>query len=161
MQGLLSLFLWKFMQFFFLHQITFFPESPAGLKKFDQICLVSRDSDETPRFVRVEIILAGAVFCISFTDAHFYPPPIRIENLSDVRYFKISFEKKTIFQVPILYQQFAAAPTKQHLRTICKAKSHVDYAWDDLYGEKKILLQVDSFTILVATFHIMKVWPHV
>ncbi|PAV60084.1 hypothetical protein WR25_19570 isoform B [Diploscapter pachys] len=100
---------------------------PFPIDRIGSFHVTMRDSDETPRFVRVEIILAGAVFCISFTDAHFYPPPIRIENLSDV---------------PILYQQFAAAPTKQHLRTICKARSHVDYAWDDLYGEKKILLQV-------------------
>lgn len=31
---------------------------------------------------------------------------------------------------------------KNHLRTICKANSVVDYAWDDPYGEKLLILQV-------------------
>ncbi|KJH48828.1 hypothetical protein DICVIV_05018 [Dictyocaulus viviparus] len=43
-----------------------------------------RDADETPRFIRVEIILNSAVFCVTFTDAEYYPSPIRIENHSDV-----------------------------------------------------------------------------
>ncbi|RCN23866.1 hypothetical protein ANCCAN_30445, partial [Ancylostoma caninum] len=86
-----------------------------------------RDADETPRFVRVEVILNSAVFCVTFTDAEYYPPPIRIENQSDV---------------PVLYQQQSEGPIGQHLRTICKARSHIDYAWDDLYGSRRIVLQV-------------------
>ncbi|VDL84917.1 unnamed protein product [Nippostrongylus brasiliensis] len=86
-----------------------------------------RDADETPRFVRVEVILNSAVFCVTFTDAEYYPAPIRIDNQSDV---------------PVLYQQQSEGPIGQHLRTICKARSHVDYAWDDLYGSRRIVLQV-------------------
>ncbi|ETN71356.1 hypothetical protein NECAME_14248 [Necator americanus] len=85
------------------------------------------DADETPRFVRVEIILNSAVFCVTFTDADYYPPPIRIENQSDV---------------PVLYQQQSEGPIGQHLRTICKARSHIDYAWDDLYGSRRMVLQI-------------------
>ncbi|VDL79524.1 unnamed protein product [Nippostrongylus brasiliensis] len=85
------------------------------------------DADETPRFVRVEVILNSAVFCVTFTDAEYYPAPIRIDNQSDV---------------PVLYQQQSEGPIGQHLRTICKARSHVDYAWDDLYGSRRIVLQV-------------------
>ncbi|KAK6043583.1 hypothetical protein COOONC_18912 [Cooperia oncophora] len=88
---------------------------------------VRKDSDETPRFVRVEVILNSAVFCVTFTDAEYYPPPIRIDNQSDV---------------PVLYQQQSEGPIGQHLRTICKARSHIDYAWDDLYGSRRIVLQV-------------------
>uniref|UniRef100_A0A1I7WZH9 Ricin B-type lectin domain-containing protein n=1 Tax=Heterorhabditis bacteriophora TaxID=37862 RepID=A0A1I7WZH9_HETBA len=95
---------------------------PSILEKINNL-----DADETPRFVRVEIILSSAVFCITFTDAEYYPPQIQIDNQSDV---------------PVLYQQQSEGITSQHLRTICKARSHVDYAWDDLYGNRRIVLQV-------------------
>ncbi|CAB3411170.1 unnamed protein product [Caenorhabditis bovis] len=100
---------------------------PFLIDRIGSFHVTMRDADETPRFIRVEIILTSAVFQITFTDADFYPPPIRIENLTDV---------------PVLYHQESDSPTHQHLRTICKAKSKVDYAWDDLYGTKKMVLQV-------------------
>ncbi|CAJ0586859.1 unnamed protein product, partial [Mesorhabditis spiculigera] len=87
--------------------------------------ITMRDADETPRFVRVEIIVSSAVFYVTFTDASYFPPPIQIENKSDV---------------PVLYQQYSDATTKQHLRTICKANSTVDYAWDNPSTIQKLLL---------------------
>ncbi|CAI5441534.1 unnamed protein product [Caenorhabditis angaria] len=100
---------------------------PFLIDRIGSFHVTNRDSDETPRFIRVEIILTSAVFQITFTNADFYPPPIRIENLTDV---------------PVLYQQESNTPARRHLRTICKSKSVVDYAWDDLYGTKKMVLQV-------------------
>ncbi|KAK6738708.1 hypothetical protein RB195_020676 [Necator americanus] len=100
---------------------------PFRIDRIGSFHITMRDADETPRFVRVEIILNSAVFCVTFTDADYYPPPIRIENQSDV---------------PVLYQQQSEGPIGQHLRTICKARSHIDYAWDDLYGSRRMVLQV-------------------
>ncbi|KIH60557.1 hypothetical protein ANCDUO_09192, partial [Ancylostoma duodenale] len=100
---------------------------PFRIDRIGSFHITMRDADETPRFVRVEVILNSAVFCVTFTDAEYYPPPIRIENQSDV---------------PVLYQQQSEGPIGQHLRTICKARSHIDYAWDDLYGSRRIVLQV-------------------
>uniref|UniRef100_A0A1I7TSK2 Ricin B-type lectin domain-containing protein n=1 Tax=Caenorhabditis tropicalis TaxID=1561998 RepID=A0A1I7TSK2_9PELO len=100
---------------------------PFLIDRIGSFHVTMRDADETPRFIRVEIILTSAVFQITFTNADFYPPPIRIENLTDV---------------PVLYQQESNTPARPHLRTICKSKSVVDYAWDDLYGNKRMVLQV-------------------
>lgn len=100
---------------------------PFLIDRIGSFHVTMRDADETPRFIRVEIILTSAVFQITFTNADFYPPPIRIENMTDV---------------PVLYQQESSTPARPHLRTICKAKSVVDYAWDDLYGVKRMVLQV-------------------
>lgn len=100
---------------------------PFLIDRIGSFHVTMRDSDETPRFIRVEIILTSAVFQITFTNADFYPPPIRIENMTDV---------------PVLYQQESSTPARPHLRTICKSKSVVDYAWDDLYGKKMMVLQV-------------------
>ena len=35
-------------------------------------------------FVRVEVILKGATFHVIFSDAANFPPPFRLENLSQV-----------------------------------------------------------------------------
>uniref|UniRef100_A0A914WU78 Vacuolar protein sorting-associated protein 13 DH-like domain-containing protein n=1 Tax=Plectus sambesii TaxID=2011161 RepID=A0A914WU78_9BILA len=87
-----------------------------------------RDAHDTPRFLRVEIGLSSAVFTVTVTDAEFFPPPIRIENRTDV---------------PIIYQQQSTSNDSQfHLRTICKAQCSVDYAWDDLYAPERLTLQV-------------------
>lgn len=71
--------------------------------------LYYRDKDETPHYVSVEICLCNASFWITFSDASNFPPPIRIENLSNV---------------PVLYQQYSETHKREpHLRTICKANS--------------------------------------
>ncbi|PIO67628.1 hypothetical protein TELCIR_10613 [Teladorsagia circumcincta] len=57
---------------------------PFRIDRIGSFHITMRDSDETPRFVRVEVILNSAVFCVTFTDAEYYPPPIRIDNQSDV-----------------------------------------------------------------------------
>ncbi|CAI2346071.1 unnamed protein product [Caenorhabditis sp. 36 PRJEB53466] len=87
---------------------------PFRIDRIGSFHVTMRDADETPRFIRVEIILNSALFQITFTNADFYPPPFQESN----------------------------TPARRHLRTICKSKSFVDYAWDDLYGTKKMVLQV-------------------
>uniref|UniRef100_A0A183EI52 Ricin B-type lectin domain-containing protein n=1 Tax=Gongylonema pulchrum TaxID=637853 RepID=A0A183EI52_9BILA len=63
---------------------------PFRIDLISSFHVTMRDADETPRFLRVEVILNSAIFYITFTDARYYPPPIQLENLSDV---------------PVLYQQ--------------------------------------------------------
>ncbi|KHN80922.1 Vacuolar protein sorting-associated protein 13D [Toxocara canis] len=100
---------------------------PFRIDQISSFHVTMRDADETPQFVRVEIILNSAVFCVTFTDARYFPPPIQLENLSNV---------------PVLYHQKTDKSERSYLRTICKAHSTVDYAWDDHYGCKMLTLQV-------------------
>uniref|UniRef100_A0A915ER72 Fragile site-associated protein C-terminal domain-containing protein n=1 Tax=Ditylenchus dipsaci TaxID=166011 RepID=A0A915ER72_9BILA len=111
---------------------------PFRIDQIGSFHVTMRDRDETPRFLRVEITLSNASFWITFSDAHYFPAPIRLENLSNV---------------PVLYHQHYNNATSEtgnqphhrildhHLRTICKANSSVDYAWDDLYASKLLTLQ--------------------
>ncbi|KAK0393450.1 hypothetical protein QR680_000217 [Steinernema hermaphroditum] len=100
---------------------------PFRIDQIGSFHVTMRDASDTPNFVRVEVSLNSAVFCVTFADACYFPPPIRIVNQSNV---------------PVLYQQFSEKPREAHLRTICKARSTVDYAWDDLYAAKRVTLQV-------------------
>ncbi|VDK63042.1 unnamed protein product [Onchocerca ochengi] len=100
---------------------------PFRIDLISSFHVTMRDVDETPQFLRVEVILNSAIFYVTFTDVRYYPPPIQLENLSDV---------------PVLYQQKIERSQSSHLRTICKARSTVDYAWDDHYAEKLLILQV-------------------
>lgn len=79
---------------------------PFRIDQIGSFHVTMRDRDETPKFVRVEIALNGASFWVTFTDAFYFPAPIKIENLSDV---------------PVLYHQ--KTKEQNRFRTICKAKS--------------------------------------
>ncbi|TKR63468.1 hypothetical protein L596_027295 [Steinernema carpocapsae] len=103
---------------------------PFRIDQIGSFHVTMRDASDTPNFVRVEVSLNSAVFCVTFTDACFFPPPIQIINQSNV---------------PVLYQQYSETPREAHLRTICQARSTVDYAWDDLYAAKKLTLQVFEY----------------
>lgn len=49
----------------------------------------------------------------------------------------------SIFCSVVYYARFSFdRPRSSHLRTICKARSTVDYAWDDHYAPKLLKLQV-------------------
>ncbi|KAL3994358.1 hypothetical protein ACH3XW_21415 [Acanthocheilonema viteae] len=100
---------------------------PFRIDLISSFHVTMRDADETPQFLRVEVILNSAIFYVTFMNVCYYPPPIQLENLSDV---------------PVLYQQKIERPRSSHLRTICKARSTVDYAWDDHYAPKLLILQV-------------------
>uniref|UniRef100_A0A183EDE0 SHR-BD domain-containing protein n=1 Tax=Gongylonema pulchrum TaxID=637853 RepID=A0A183EDE0_9BILA len=110
---------------------------PFRIDLISSFHVTMRDADETPRFLRVEVILNSAIFYITFTDARYYPPPIQLENLSDV---PVLYQQKidSIYEISSRYLGLSSS----HLRTICKARSTVDYAWDDPYGNKLLVLQV-------------------
>ncbi|GMT14509.1 hypothetical protein PFISCL1PPCAC_5806 [Pristionchus fissidentatus] len=101
--------------------------SPFRIDTIHSNHVTMRAVDDTPLFLRVEVTLHGSVFHVTLSDAHYYPPPIIIDNQSEV---------------PVLYQQLSKNPEQPHLRTICKAKSKVDYAWDDSSDIHQLVLQV-------------------
>jgi vacuolar protein sorting-associated protein 13D len=72
-----------------------------------------RNREREPRFVRVEILLHGAMYYVTFSDAEGLPPPIRIVNDS---------------QVPVLFRQAGALPA--HLKAVLRPDSQADYNWD-------------------------------
>lgn len=43
-----------------------------------------RDRDGRMYFLRLEIVLQGATYFVVFSDANTMPPPIRIDNYSEV-----------------------------------------------------------------------------
>lgn len=63
-------------------------------------------------FLRLEVILQGATFFIVFTDADRLPPPMRVDNYSEV----------TV--------TFAQACCKDLVHSTARAHSSVPYAWD-------------------------------
>uniref|UniRef100_A0A0N5BPS6 Ricin B-type lectin domain-containing protein n=1 Tax=Strongyloides papillosus TaxID=174720 RepID=A0A0N5BPS6_STREA len=103
---------------------------PFKINQVDSFHVNMRAYDETPNFVRVEITLNNARFCITFTDTDLYPPPIQIVNDS---------------HIPVLYHQQIETSIPSHLRSICKAHSKIDYSWDCLYDKKLLTLQASTF----------------
>ncbi|CEF67616.1 Vacuolar protein sorting-associated protein 13D [Strongyloides ratti] len=103
---------------------------PFKINQVDSFHVNMRAYDETPNFIRVEITLNNARFCITFTDTDLYPPPIQIINDS---------------HIPVLYYQQMETSIPSYLRSICKAHSKIDYSWDNLCGKKFLTLQASSF----------------
>ncbi|GMR36378.1 hypothetical protein PMAYCL1PPCAC_06573 [Pristionchus mayeri] len=101
--------------------------SPFRIDSIHSNHVTMRAVDDTPLFLRVEVTLHGSVFHVTFSDAHYCPAPIVIDNQSEV---------------PVLYQQLSRNPGQLHLRTICKARSKVEYAWDDPSDVHQLNLQV-------------------
>lgn len=75
-----------------------------------------RDVNGRVYFLRLEVILQGATFFIVFTDADTMPPPIRVDNFSEV----------TI--------TFAQSCCKDFVHSTARAHSSVPYAWDQPTG---------------------------
>ena len=63
------------------------------------LTLFLRDRKEQPHILRVEIVLHGATYYVTFLDADTFPHPIRLENCSDV---------------PILYKQKGCSESYLH-----------------------------------------------
>ncbi|KAK6015044.1 hypothetical protein OSTOST_19540 [Ostertagia ostertagi] len=75
--------------------------------------------------------------CVRRSDVRYWSCPFRIDRIGS---FHITMRRDSrLRKVPVLYQQQSEGPIGQHLRTICKARSHIDYAWDDLYGSRRIV----------------------
>lgn len=75
-------------------------------------------------FLRLEVVLQGATFFIVFTDADTMPPPIRVDNFSEV---------------PIT---FAQSSCKDITRSIARAHTSVPYAWDQPTGPPALNITV-------------------
>jgi len=71
------------------------------------------------------VTLKGATFHVVFSDAAHYPPPFRLENLS---------------QMPVLY--FQSGITKPSLITTLNPGQSVPYAWDESTFCKRMCVQV-------------------
>lgn len=76
------------------------------------------------RFLRLEVILQGATYFLLFGDAHALPPPIRLDNFSEV---------------PIKFFQYGCKP---EWRTVVRPHSSLSYALDDPIGHQ--LLQIEA-----------------
>jgi vacuolar protein sorting-associated protein 13D len=73
-----------------------------------------RDVGELSLFLHVEIVLEGATFYVIFTDASGMPPPLRIDNYSEV---------------PIMYHQNGV--TEPYRQSCVRPHSSLPYAWDE------------------------------
>ncbi|XP_055907883.1 intermembrane lipid transfer protein Vps13D isoform X2 [Eupeodes corollae] len=76
------------------------------------------------RFLRLEVILQGSTYFLLFGDAHALPPPIRLDNFSEV---------------PIKFFQYGCKP---EWRTTVRPSSSLSYALDDPIGHQ--LLQIEA-----------------
>lgn len=71
-----------------------------------------RDSNGRVYFLRLEVVLQGATFFVVFTDADTMPPPIRVDNFSEVSL------------------TFAQTVCKDFHHSTARSHSSVPYAWD-------------------------------
>ena len=87
------------------------------IDEVDSFHVAIRSADDRGRgtFVRVEVGLIGATFCIVFFDAANFPPPFRIDNFSEV---------------PVTFYQTDVQDEPQ-LRSLVKPHHSVPYAWDE------------------------------
>lgn len=74
-------------------------------------------------FLRVEIVLQGATYFLLFGDAQALPPPIRIDNYSDV---------------PMKFYQ---PDVKHQWRSIVRPHSSIAYAFDEPMGAQSLYIE--------------------
>ncbi|KAK5644974.1 hypothetical protein RI129_006274 [Pyrocoelia pectoralis] len=91
-----------------------------NIDKVDSMHLNVRDIHYRMYFLRLEIVIQGATFFIIFTDADKMPPPIRVDNFSEV---------------PITFGQSCC---KDVTRSIARAHTSVPYAWDQPTGSSDL-----------------------
>ncbi|XP_060529289.1 intermembrane lipid transfer protein Vps13D isoform X2 [Cylas formicarius] len=72
-----------------------------------------RDANARVYFLRLEVVLQGATFYVVFTDADTMPPPIRVDNFSEV---SIKFGQSCYIEI---------------MHSTARAHSSVPYAWDE------------------------------
>jgi len=90
-------------------------------------------------FLKVEVILDGGTFFIVFSDTNDFPPPITIQNLS---------------QVPIYFYQSQSTEEKYSIQV--KPNQSVNYSWDEPIQEKKLILGVKGGTSEVLDFSLLE-----
>lgn len=81
-----------------------------------------RDGNGRVYFLRLEVLLQGATFFAVFTDADRMPPPIRVDNYSEV---SITFGQTCYIDL---------------MHSTARAHSSVPYAWDEPTKENSIRL---------------------
>lgn len=87
-------------------------------------------------FLRLEVVQQGATYFVIFTDADTMPPPIRIDNFSEVT------------------MKFAQTCCKESLTSMVRAHSSVPYAWDQ--PTKQCLLTIEAPGGVSHTYDITK-----
>ncbi|KAM7356415.1 vacuolar protein sorting 13D [Cochliomyia hominivorax] len=86
-------------------------------------------------FLRLEVILNGGTHLLHFTDANTLPPPIRIDNYSDV---------------PIYFSQKGVEP---HWRTNVKPQSSLAYVLDDPLGSQSLFIEAPGGNYIEYSIH--------
>lgn len=79
-----------------------------------------RDLNGRMYFLRLEVVLQGATYFVVFTDADTMPPPMRIDNFSEVAV------------------TFTQTCCKDIVHSKARAHASVPYAWDQPTGPPKI-----------------------
>lgn len=82
-----------------------------------------RDMNGTMHFLRLEIILQGATYYMLFGNAEVLPPPIRIDNYSEV---SIKFYQSNV---------------RNQIKTTVKPHSSIAYVLDEINGSQSICLE--------------------
>ncbi|XP_017773930.1 PREDICTED: vacuolar protein sorting-associated protein 13D isoform X2 [Nicrophorus vespilloides] len=98
-----------------------------------------RDANGRMFFLRLEVVLQCATFFIVFTDADTMPPPIRIDNFSEV---------------PVKFVQTCC---KDYVHSVARAHSSVPYAWDE--STKDMLLTVEAPGGVSGVYNIKNLGP--
>ncbi|XP_033150667.1 vacuolar protein sorting-associated protein 13D isoform X2 [Drosophila busckii] len=89
-------------------------------------------------FLRLEIIFRDATFMLLFTDARSLPPPIRIDNFSEV---------------PINFSQMGSKPIWS---TPVRAQSSLSYVLDDPLGIHSLLIEAPGGNLIECPINIPK-----
>lgn len=81
------------------------------------------NSNGDMHFLRVEIVLQGATYFLLFGDAQALPPPIRVDNYSDV---------------PLKFYQYDC---RHQWRTVVRPHTSVAYALDEPFGSASLCVE--------------------
>ena len=100
-------------------------------------------------FLRVEVVLQAATYFVVFTDADSMPPPIRINNFSQVpvQFFQVRlnsiwfptrmWRRKNL---SIFFFFVQTGTSVESLQSIVRPQASVDYAWDEPLGPSNLTL---------------------
>ncbi|KAK6626649.1 hypothetical protein RUM44_009125 [Polyplax serrata] len=94
-----------------------------GIDNEDSLHINIRDKHGKMHFLRVEVVLQAATYFVVFTDADTMPPPVRINNFS---------------QVAIQFYQTGVHV--ESLQSTVRPQTSVDYAWDEPLGPSNLTL---------------------
>ncbi len=90
-------------------------------------------------FLKVEVILDGGTFFIVFSDTNDFPPPITVQNMS---------------QVPLYFFQSQSIEEKYSITV--KPNQKLDYSWDEPILEKKLTIGVKGGTSEYLDFSLLE-----